>query len=456
MDSPKHGRTRLPAATLLVAGFVGAGCASRSALLDAVPAEDDATGASTSTSSSGTTTATTSGTTSSTSSEPSSGGTGGGGSGGAGGAAGDLLLSLSADSEYETTTDLRVGANGFVAVVWTAHPKYKNFRIGYTFSNDHGLSFAPPSFIECPKNLSADEPSIAITPQNEVFLSWVGSDSWGGKAIYVARAAPGATTFDSPTAAIEIKGYIDLQWPRIGVTANGTRIVAYMRSNVESVAASSADGVTWSQAPLPANPLVGEGVLVPDPCTTTSGAPPEPFTMVHAASGGVGLLITSDEGLTWTAAAGYPYGMGVPRCVLSGQKVFLGGGKGGVLRLLTDGPEGPSTWLLDKDIFQYSFFFRDVNMAVDAAGRFHMAYYVSSNDYLNAKGFRTLMVSPGAENLVTTTYAVPALTIETTEDSPAFIGWHVGVAVDGDMLLTSYADNSSGVSHIAFHRQPMP
>lgn len=438
---------------LLLPVSLCAACASRSALFDWVAVEDDSTGASTSTSSSGTSTSEGGGTTSSTGTASSSGGAGGGG---AGGAPGDPVLSLSPDSEYETTTDLRVGANGFVAVAWTAHPKEKPARIGYTFSTDHGLSFAAPSSIECPKGLSAEEPSIAVTQENEVFLSWVGSDSWGGKAIFVARAAPGATTFDSPTVAIEIKGYVNLQWPRVGVTASGTKIVAYMRSSVESVAASSLDGVSWTQAPLPENPLAGEGVLVPDPCATTNGAPSVPFTLVHGASGGTGLLTTYDEGLTWTATAGYAAAMGVPRCVISGQQVFLGGGGGGVLRLLTDGPNGSSSWLLDKDTFQYAFHFHDVNMTVDTTGRFHLAYYVSSNDYLMAKGFRTLQVDPAAETLISTTFANNSLTIDKDEKSPAFIGIHVGLGIDGDTLLTTYADNSSGASHIALHRMKVP
>ena len=73
-----------------------------------------------------------------------------------------------------------------------------------------------------------------------------------------------------------------------------------------------------------------------------------------------------------------------------------------------------------------------------------------------AKGFRTLQVDPAAEALISTTFANNSLTIDKDEKSPAFIGTHVGLGVDGDTLLTTYADNSSGVSHIALHRMKVP
>ncbi len=221
-------------------------------------------------------------------------------------------------------------------------------------------------------------------------------------------------------------------------------------------AASAEDGITWVEHSLPKTGLAGGTVQRATPCTSADGAAPARFAVVHAGSAGVGLFATEDEGLTWSAVEGFPEQTSEPRCVLSGDQLYIAGNDGNAIYLRAGAPGASSSWLLDKNTFQYGYVFRDLGIAVDSGGRIHLGFYTHANDVYPAEGYRTLRLGASPGSPFTFTFIRQPLDVQADVFGPAAIGEYTGLATGGKHVYSSYADNSSGTSHIAFHRTELP
>lgn len=455
--------------------FLATGCGSRSRLLETAAFDDPSgsstsSGGSTTTTSSATRTLTTSSSGSTTTSEGGSGGSGGGtasggsgGSGGGGAVGDDFLISLSPGTEYEVSPELRVTKSGKIAVVWLAQGKSpsKNF-VGYSFSTDQGVTFSAPQLLDEPMGIRATTALLAITPDDETLVAWGAVDLIDAegcdcaKFVSVARTAPGGTTFGASKLAIKTHNAEELTLTGLGVTAAGTAMLFFNQFNYQAMVAIDTGAEPWPQKDLPENFLTDPGTRYPVPCQFV-GSQPSSFFVAHTSKTGVsGILMTNDEGQTWSPVAAYPETLLAPTCVLTGEKLYLAGLWPGSLHLRAGTLQSSEAWALDKDTFSFQYQFHYLNMAVDPAGDIHLATFVTASGYPGVHVFRTLRQAASPGSPVTNPYGNNTIQADTWPESPTFVGRRAGLAADSGWLYMAYTDNSSGKSHIRFHRMPIP
>jgi hypothetical protein len=413
------------------------------------------------------------------------------GAGGGGGApAPDILLSGSPDSVYENRTDLKVGSKGLVVVAWVAHPATRPSFIGVALSSNDGASFSAAQELTSPGGRSSDHPTLLVTPSNDVWVSWLGfvpSAGTGGTGttdthVYVARSMAGQTPFDTPVEVTAPTAGTTFDWPRIGMSPAGTLVDAYEAVDTSGssivVARSTDDGTSWTPATLPLESgYYINGGQRPYPCLLAQGAPSSGTQLgvgvmggaLGDAATGMGIVFSDDDGLDWNDDDFYGDAASVagPRCVLSGQSSWLAYGFGSDTVGDNTLPMEDAAVRVDAETgftavqgFDDSTFpthFLNPEMAVDAAGNVYLAYYAGKHDGDPAGSYRITLDdgTPVATSVAPTvksglTFAIADVAAQN------WLGDYTGFALQGNFLFSSYVDNSSGASHVAFHRTVLP
>lgn len=385
----------------------------------------------------------------------------------------------------ETETHIAVSPAGVAAVAWIAIPPGMQASIGYTFSADGGATWTEPLMASSPNGRDGSDPVLAVDATGGFYLSWVGyrRDGQGNPFdmhIYVAHAAAGATTFDTPAAvsAPDPNAFYDKPW--IAVTNQGTAVVTYSRqseSGLALIASRSPDGAAWQESVIAEDPSFTAFRNLAYPCTPKTGAR---LWVTYPRMGAAGnvvaieLVHSDDQGATWSSethvaiAPKEPLAYEDPACAADGNEVWISyglskdpptvdttgrlhairmahsadGGESFDLRLDAHDPTAAPAYLLPA-------------MSREDDGSLDLLYYAGDADG-DAGALRRARMPAGAGAFEPSILVDPALTFNLQRGSPIWLGDYIGVASHAGRLYMAYATNESGFSHVAFASAKIP
>jgi hypothetical protein len=371
-----------------------------------------------------------------------------------------------------------VAPNGVVAVAWIAEQMGGNSTNGYVFSMDGGDTWTPVQQLASPNGQVTSDPVLAFDAQNNAYMTWIGFqfDSMGGAFdmhVYAAKAIAGSTTFGAPVeVAPPANTGVTFDKPWITVTNKNTVIITYAKTSTGGIyAARSTDGgATW-----------GSSVIVEDgnfrnlvyPCVPAVG---DRIWAVYHAGGGIGMRWSDDDGVSWptnnkvaVAATGESPAFDDPTCVTDGTQVWVSYGLSNdpfsadaspklfAIRL-AHSPDGGATIDSRTDAHDAAAgkMFLHPQLARDESGRLHLVYYAGQANLDTAGTYRRSVSPDGGQTWQPSTAVRDPVTFLGDRASKQWLGDYVGLGWAGGSVFTSYVDNTSGSSHIAFSREATP
>jgi hypothetical protein len=407
-----------------------------------------------------------------------------GGSGGSGGAGGDLagrIVSRSSDTLLEAETSVAVASSGVVAAAWIAVPMGgQDTWIGTSFSTDGGATWSPPGAAHSPGGRAATDPTLVTDASGAFYLAWLGykpgPNAPSDMHLYVAKADAGATSFGAPVEASDPKvlsAAYDKPW--LVRTEKGTLLVTYssQTSGFDLLAARSADGgATWKVAIIASDPSSKVFRNLAFVCTGAGGARLHvAFAQLGPAGAEIHVMASDDDGVTWTgdtrvSTAGEQVAFDDPTCVAAGNDLWIAysltkdgsvmDAKDSMIRLAHSSDGGMS--IADRtDVGDAAAgaFFLHPTLGREASGALDLVYYVASADGDKEGAYRrSRAVTPGGPFGPSIVVAHP-VTFQSKRQMVDWLGDYTGLFLQGGDLYTTYVDNSSGASHVAFAREKL-
>ena len=137
---------------------------------------------------------------------------------------GDGKGRIDRDTWSNGSLDLAIGANGALHAAWTEY----DGLLWFARSTDGGKTFSRPQKLAGDASHPARGPSLAIGPNQTVYLAWtVGEDP--AARIRVVQSRDGGATFGQPHIVGASIGYADA--PKLAVDAGGTLHLVYAESS---------------------------------------------------------------------------------------------------------------------------------------------------------------------------------------------------------------------------------
>ena len=408
----------------------------------------------------------------------SSTGSGGGEGGGGGKPVAGGLLSRSGQSVFETSPAIAVVEGGRVAVAWVGHPENGPSHIGFSFSDDGGVSWSEPAVLASAEGETLDSPDLTADRGGSIHMSWLGygRDTQGGH-VYVASAANGESTFGEPRIVSDPTNVTYLERPRITAKSRGGLMVTYgqlFEGYSSLVSATSFEGGDWAQTVIPKGE-VDRVARKPNLCAAPPGSAALGRTWVaYVLNDQVHIAYTDDDGATWPGGSrvsreGEPVSTSVA-CVGDGNEVWVAygvlapGKRYGEMASIpvAHSVDGGASWVdyVDAQDPEASPYFANIELGLESDGSLDLAYYSGAGQGDSIGEFRRTRwlqpVTPEEPGVGGGPQGKPSVVIHEpvgfvlapTDDE--WIGDSVGfVTLDGK-LYTSYVDNSDTVAHIAF------
>ncbi len=401
--------------------------------------------------------------------------------GGAGEGPGGTWISQSPGWVRQPDAGVAAAANGLVALVWIDVAATGSSAIGYAFSTDDGAAFGAPGVLLSPGGAIASDPTVAVGADQGFYVSWVGyvADSFGDASqmhVYVARAAPGATTFGAPIEVTDPGDPSSYDKPWIKATATGSLVVTYQRVSpaldVGVVAATSDDGVSWDRAFVADDPTGAVFRNLAFACTPPGGGPLWVTYLGGETSFDVRLARSDDGGATWlpeilVSAPGDAVAFDDPSCVAAGDDVRVAYGltgdtapysSGTVPKLnaivLASSTDGGATIAARADVQDAAAapYFMHPQIAGEAGGAVDLVYYAGSSADDPAGSFRrSRAASPGSAFAPSVAVGAPIAFLQARDD-PRWVGDYAGIFTLGGAAYLGYVVNASGDAHVAFAR----
>ena len=399
------------------------------------------------------------------------------GSGGTGGTGGLAAFSSQGTSSFETQTTLAADTKGGIVVVWIALFSDNSSSIGYAVSRDGGDTFTPPAYVDSPGGRLASNPVIAVDGQGIFSLAWLGfrADTANpDEHVYVARLDNPSETFSAPVIASDdgTSTTRDFDKPGIAVDANDNLLLTWADFTGVSgggkpslTFARSVNGTTFTKTTVAADSTFGNLAYI---CLDRSLGPTAPLYMVHLAEGAtVSVRKSVDQGATWpllppTTAASVVFQD--PTCVVKGNEIVVSYGTGTAVfdpvkdspadaievMTSTDGGQifGTPSVVTDGSGKQYLF----PKLARSAGGKLELVYYEGVVD--SAASFMHASSPDGTTWTRTQIASAGTLSIDRTLAS--WLGAYVGFATGASTGWSSYTENTSNKTHIAFVKVPQP
>lgn len=139
--------------------------------------------------------------------------------------AGDGKGRINKDVWHNGSLDLVAGANGALYAAWTEY----DGPLWFSRSSDGGKSFSRPMRIAGGgKARPARAPTLAIGPDNAVYLAWTVGDDVAAD-IHLAKSTDGGASFSPPRVIAPSKSYSDA--PKLAVDPSGGLHIVYAESS---------------------------------------------------------------------------------------------------------------------------------------------------------------------------------------------------------------------------------
>lgn len=403
-----------------------------------------------------------------------SGGTGGS-TGGTGGAQGGPFSSQGA-TVYETQTSIAADKNGGLVAVWIGFAANGDSGVGYAVSRDGGAHWTPPEVLATPGGRFASNPTVVADSQGRFTLAWLGFKvdfANPDEHVYVSRLNDQTEKFGAPVVASDDDGKTtyDLDKPEIKVDASDSLLLTWADftgsgSGVPAslVFARSADAQTFDRVMVTNDATFGNLASL---CLDTSAGAGATLYMVHLGANNTVTLRTSvNQGQSWeirpTPATNVVFqdvtcqvkGTSLTIAYAAGTAVFTPGedSPGDAVYAMHSANGGtsfdaPVKVTQDPDQFLYP------RLVRAPSGKLHILYYQGTavGDTANL----TLASSPDGAAW-TSSPVGPAGTFTIDRTIASWLGAYVGLAIPSDKGYSTYADNSSNKSHIAFAEIALP
>jgi hypothetical protein len=377
----------------------------------------------------------------------------------------------------EAETSVAVGPDGFVVVAFIAVQMSGLSTNGYRFSTDGGKTWAGLGYLGSPGGRVASDPVLTFDRDGNAWMSWVGYHLTNqGDAtdmhVYVARADKGKTEFGTPLEVSDPKAGTQLDKPWITITPKGAILVTYAETSTGAAWSSRSEdgGATWKRAKVEAGATAFSNLLFP--CSSDKGRVYVAYIHADGMGGGARLRWSDDDGASWPLAnktdlpaADDQPAFEDPTCAASGDEVWVSYGvstdqfgtqqssKLNGIRIAHSSNGGHAvdrrTDALDQAASKYAM---HPQMVREAGGALDVIYYAGAKVDDPSGSFRRTRSTDGG-----VTWG-PSETIQSPEgfvpsrSDQRWLGDYTGIAFADGALYASWADNTSGTSHIAFAR----
>jgi hypothetical protein len=389
------------------------------------------------------------------------------------------LISTSTETLFEAETDLAVTPDGTLVAAWIAsNPNSTNYaRMGYAFSKDDGITWTTPAFTHADPGHYQSDPALASDAQGNVYLSFIDIvlDGQGGilnDRVVLAMAPKGSTTFGAPIHMPDPTNDDFHDHPWVTVTAAGTIVVMFTAfasadgtAGSTGIAATSKDGISWTATKIVESTDGSAFYNLFYPCTAKGRL----WVSYWAGNQNllyVGLKASDNEGETFGAEiiASDPSELNADfaTCTTDGTRVAVVYGTSitqavsdndqpqlDAVRLAISDDQGAtftrSTLAGKGAMYMHPRFVRHADSAFD------VVYYQGAADGDHGGTLRRARIAANGSLAANEALGGP-ITFSLDRSSQAWLGDYVGVIDRAGSLYATYADNSSGVSHVAFRR----
>jgi hypothetical protein len=383
---------------------------------------------------------------------------------------GPTVISTSSGSAVEAETSVAITSDGVVGVAYMADSSgVKMGSIGYRFSPDRGATWTDPATVVAPHEGWASDPVLVAAPDGTFYLVWDGANDAN---VFVSTAPKGTFKFGPPVAASgPSDGSHDKTW--LSQTSSGALLASFTLYDATSdmvYVSRSADGKAWA-----AKSQLGQA-----PGVFGFSCPPAHGSHVYAVKlgddGNIYLAHSDDDGATWPASAEIVVatqsdgvGLEPPSCTAEGDDVYVSYGQGSVnpptgqatpltgIRVAHSGDGGKSIEasydVADKaagKVFVHPFLVREDTGALD------IAYYVASASGDAQGSFRRARSTDGGKSWSPSVVVGSPVGFDLKLLQPHWLGDYSSIAVRGGLLFATFADNSSGTSHVSFAVSAVP
>lgn len=391
-----------------------------------------------------------------------------GGSGGASGAA-DRPISYASGSYLDAETHLARASTGVIAAAWIASGGKS--RIGASFSTDDGKTWTKPALLAADEGRQSTDPALIASPDGSLWITWEGfvpvPDKGGSEAqIYVARAAPGETSF-GPTVLVSDPADASLDKPWITVTPQGTLLVTYtsISSGATSritAAVSQDGGKTFERFVASGENSAYRNLAFPCVSRTTGRT-----WITYHESSAIRLRYTDDGGLTWggdlkVSEPKEPFAFVDPTCVGDGNDVWIAYGLAASPKMGSDATQlltqirlarskdGGDTIAERLSVQDGDFpYFINPQLASSAPGVLDLVYYAGTSEGDVNGSYRHARSTDGATFAKST--AVRERVLFTGDrGSSRWLGDYTGLIGDGGKVYGVFVDNSTGYADVRF------
>ena len=418
------------------------------------------------------------------------------------------FTSLYSGAVWQADTRIAVGSNGYVAAVWqgSSDPMSATSVVAASISTDPGSTWSPVQSIKGPNpSATASLPALAVDAANNFYLAFETFNT-NESHIYSMKAPAGTTTFGTlsevtdPAQVTPGDAGVPLYWPNlptIAVTQSQEIVVTHALGEWKTcgssswantcvanlVAARSTDGQSWTRSQVTANSDgSGPDGGVPDAvnwatmCTSaTTGRLWGVYDQFGAATHGLGIVVqySDDDGATWSTPTvvmpptSTDVSFDSPSCAGNGSDVWVEFEVHGTASPLATSiwvahsTDGGQTFGLPKNVMDpsASHLGWHATLVRDSSGHLEVEYYGGSTDGDPSAGVYFVQSKDDGATWGTATRIRAPITLadyDGTTWTDAWLGYHIGVTTGAGSLYTTFADNSSGVSHVDFAKVALP
>lgn len=390
-------------------------------------------------------------------------------------------LSSTPGSVWEAESHLAIAPSGRSVAVWMSLTA-AGLKNGFAISEDRGASWSPPqAMVE--KTLG--DPVLSARKDGTFFYGYLdgtcGPSGCSNGHVYVARLAPGASTFTDPVdiSPADPLEFYDKPWL---MTAADDSLVAIFNGrigtypdNVDTiVAARSTDGTSWTRSYVVPKQPQGQIAGIPHACASNAAA--RIWTVYVDVSSPVAAALrwSDDHGASWPSE-NFSTDFALPaevstiqaydlRCVGEGQEVWVMYGLASGPATATGIPPLDEIHVSHSTDAGKSFVDRAVitragtrflrpEIIRDGSGVLHVIAYTGTAEGDPNGAVRRWRSTDGGKQFVEESPVhSPILFTGERGGTNAWIGDYSGLAVDQNELFVTFVDNASLSSHVTFVR----
>jgi hypothetical protein len=393
-------------------------------------------------------------------------------------------VSRTCATRLESEPHVAVTTSADVAVAWIGVGTY-DVDIGVTVSRDNGDTWNDIQHVAATDGRVASDPVLAVDADGAFVLTFVGfrfaaDGDPEDMHLYVAKAAAGSPTFSAPVDITYPDDAVHVDKPWITRTAEGKLLITYAYDDGETgglVAATSADGQTFSYATIVEGPISGSyrNLTVPCIAADTGRIYVAYFELGLFARGFVRARFSDDGGMSWSTTMitanddGESAAFSQPGCVAAGDDLWMTYGTSDepneteeaavsfpLLRAirLAHSADAGATITTRSDIHDPGAGSLYLHPALlrEPDGSLDVTYYAGKKEADGGGTFRYSRMAAGAPTFGAAEPVGPSLVFTGRRDKAIWLGDYTGFAWLSGTLYAAWVANADGAAHVRFAR----